>query len=312
MMRKFDIIIKKFNFKKFIIFYFIAAFIAGAFTVGFLGVIFKDKITFAYDYKRVRDKIEDNKGGIEAVKPDLTALASKSPDIADILILNNENTILFSAKNSDLAQNGRLELINNVDRENSFLCDKANPDVYFRLVKNDSLLLLKDIIGRDNQVEQGYNDNYFYENNFSTKEVYLLSYVADKSTGDKIYFISDIQPVANSGVYVKAAAALAMFFFMIYWVLTAMWVYADALKSKLNASIWGIIALLTNLAGLFIYIICKQGCQTCYKCGAAQTKTNIYCTCCGTKIGETCENCNSMANSKDNYCKNCGSEIKRK
>lgn len=309
-MKKFDTLIKKFNFKKIIIIYFIAAFIAGAFTAGFLGVIFKDKITFAYEYKRVTEKIEKNKNGIEAVKPELTALAAASSDIEDILILNNENKILFSAKNSALAQNGSLELI--YSKDNNFLSDKANPDVYFKLVKDNSILLLKDISDRDNNVGRSYNDEYFYENNFSVKEIYLLSYAADKSSGDKIYFISDIQPVVNGDFFVKAAAALAMLFFMIYWVFTAVWVYADALKSKLNASIWGIIALFTNLAGLFVYLIFRQGGQTCYKCGTAQPKTNIYCSCCGAKIGETCEKCNSVISDKDNYCKSCGSEINRK
>jgi hypothetical protein len=309
-MKKFDTVIKKFNFKKFIIIYLVIAFITGAFTVGFLGIIFKDKLTFVYEYKRVIEKIEKNKSGIEAVKPELTVLAASSPDIADILILNNENNILFSANNSELAQNGSLELIGG--KGNGFLCDKTNPDVYFRLVKNDNILSLKDLIGRDNKVEQDYNDEYFYENNFNAKEIYLLSYAADKSSGDKIYFISDIQPVANGDFYVKAAAALVMLFFMIYWVFTAFWVYADALKSKLNASIWGIITLFTNLAGLFVYLILRQGFQTCYKCGAAQPKTNVYCSCCGAKIGETCEKCNSIISGKDNYCKSCGSEINRK
>ena len=311
-MSKWDAFIRKINFKKFVIVYLAAAVLAGVLSIGFLAFVFKDKLTFAYEYNCVSEKVEDNKNGIDAVKSNLTALAENSSDIADILILDDANKIVFSAKNSGLAQNGSLELTSSVGRENRFLTDTANPNVYFRLIKNDSLFLYMNMIDRDNKVEQRYNDDYFYENNFSAKKVYLLSYIADKASGDKIYFISDIQPVANGEIYVKAVAALAMLFFMLYWALIALWVYANARKSKLNAVMWGIIALFTNLAGLFVYLIYKQGNKTCYQCGAVQNAANIYCTSCGVKIGETCDHCHSVINGKDNYCKNCGSEIIRK
>jgi len=80
---------------------------------------------------------------------------------------------------------------------------------------------------------------------------------------------------------------MIMLFFMIYWILVALWVYKNALKPKLNATIWGIIVLFTNLAGLFVYLIYKQGSQT-------------------------CKNCDTAINNKDSYYKNCGSEITRK
>lgn len=261
-MSKLDAFIRKIDFKKFVIIYLIAAVLAGVLSVGFLAFAFKDKLTFAYEYNCVSEKVEDNKNGIDAVKSNLTALAENSSDIADILILDDANKIVFSAKNSNLAQNGSLELTGSTGRENRFLMDTANPNVYFQLIKNDSFLLYKTMIDSDNEVEQRYNDDYFYENNFSAKKVYLLSYIVDKASGDKIYFISDIQPVANGETYVKAIAALAMLFFMLYWVLIALWVYANALKSKLNAALWGIITLFTNLAGLFIFLIYKQGNQT--------------------------------------------------
>lgn len=308
-MKKLKISINKINFKKVAIVYLIVAVIVGILSAGFLGFTFKDKLTFIYRYNRVSDEVKDNKNGIDAVKPELTALANQSSDIADILILNNEDKIVFSAKNSDLAQTGSLELVSNSNRENRFLIDKNNPDIYFRLIKKDDLRLLKDIIDSDNETEKGYNDDYFYETNFSSKKVYLLSYITDKTSGNKIYFISDIQPVPNGEFYVKAVAALAVLFFMLYWVFLALWAYANAAKSKLNAVLWGIIVLFTNLAGLFIYLIYKQSSHICYKCGAVQNKANIYCTYCGTKIGATCDHCNSSINDKDNYCKNCGSKI---
>lgn len=307
-MKKLELSIGKINFKKVIVVYLIVAIIAGILSAGFLGFTFKDKLAFIYRYNRVSDEIKDNKSGIDAAKPELTALADTSSDIADILILDNENKIRFSAKNSALAQAGSLELVGS-SRENHFLSDKNNPNVYFRLIKSDDLRLLKDIVDNDDEAEKSYNDDYFYETNFNAKDVYLLSYIADKTSGDKIYFISDIQPVPNGEFYVKAVAALAMLFFMLYWVLLALWVYANAAKSKLNAVLWGIIVLFTNLAGLFIYLIYKQNNRTCYKCGAVQSKADIFCTNCGTKIGVTCDHCHSSIHEKDSYCKNCGSKI---
>lgn len=311
-MNKSESFINRIPFKKVAVIYLVAAVIAGVLSAGFLGFTFKNKLAFLYQYNRVSEEVEDNKNGIDAVKPELTALAEKSSDIADILILNNENNILFSARNSDFAQAGSLELVGSSNRENHFLIDKANPDVCFTLIRSDSLRLLKEMIDRDNEIEQGYNDDYFYETNFNAKKVYLLSYIADKTSGNKIYFISDIQPVPNGEFYIKAVAALAMLFFMLYWVLVALWVYANALKSKLNAVLWGIIVLFTNLAGLLVYLIYKQGNHTCYKCGAVQSKANIYCTFCGAKIGAACDHCHSAISEKDDYCKNCGSKIVKK
>ena len=101
-----------------------------------------------------------------------------------------------------------------------------------------------------------------------------------------------------------------MFFFMIYWVLLALYIYQNALKSKLNPYLWGGITLITNIAGVIIYIIYKQNQKTCFKCGASQDKSHIYCTYCGTKLNETCSKCGSVINSNDKYCAKCGEKQK--
>lgn len=309
-MNRFDVLIGRINFKKVISCYLIAAVIAGLLSAGFLAFSFRDKLAFVYAYHRMSENAEANRSGFEALKPELSNLANKSPDMTDILILNSKNQILFSAKNSVFSKNSNLELADSSG--NHFLSDQSNPDVYFLLVKDNSLSLSKTILGIENDVEQEYADHYFYESDFAAKKVYLLSYIADKAGGDKIYFISDVRPVANGKLYVKAVAALAMLFFMFYWVLLALWVYVNALKSKQNAAMWGIITLFTNLAGLFVFLIYRQNHQACYKCGALQSKTNGYCTFCGTKLGTTCENCNAVVSGKCRYCKNCGNELNGK
>ncbi|MEA4847306.1 MAG: zinc ribbon domain-containing protein [Clostridiaceae bacterium] len=310
-MNRFDVFVSKFKFKKAVTIYLIISVFAGILSAGFLAYTFRDKLTFLYEYRRISEKVEDSKRSLENLKPELTNLADTSSEMVDILILNGQNQILFSAKNSDLSKNGVLKLIANAGGRNRFLTGQENPDIYFRLMKGDKLTLSMSMLGIENEVEQEYEDLYFYENNFEAKKVYLLSYIIDRSSGDKVYFISDIQPVAGGKFYIKAVAAIAMLFFMLYWVLLALWVYAQAFRSKLNPAMWGIITLFTNLAGLFVFLIYRQGHQTCYKCGALQSKSNVYCTFCGTKLGSVCKKCNMAVNEKDSYCKNCGSALNR-
>lgn len=103
-MNRFDIFAEKFNFKRAVIIYLIAAILTGILSAGFLAYTFRDKITFVYKYHRINEKANDNKIGFENLEPELINLANSSSDIVDILILNRQNQILFSAKNSNLSK----------------------------------------------------------------------------------------------------------------------------------------------------------------------------------------------------------------
>ena len=127
---------------------------------------------------------------------------------------------------------------------------------------------------------------------------------------EKIYFINQIHPVLNGKEYIKIGLAIAMFLFMIYWVLLALYVYQDALKSKLSPYLWGGITLITNIAGLIVYIIYKKNNKICFKCGAVQNQGNIYCTYCGAKLDKTCSKCGATIFDKDEYCSKCGEKIR--
>ena len=310
-MNRFDAFITKFNFKRVFTVYLIISILAGILSVGFLVYTFRDKLTFMYEYHRISEKIEDNKIQPENLKSELTNLINTSPDMVDALILNEQNQILFSAKDSEFSKKNSFELITSIDGRNRFLTEKENPDIYFRIMKSDKLKMSLAMLGIDDEVKEEFENRYFYESGFNAEKVYLLSFITDRSNGLKIYFISDVQPIAGGKFYVKAIAALAILLFMLYWVLLALWVYAQALKRKLNAAMWGIITLFTNLAGLFVFLIYWQGHQTCYKCGTLQNKSNVYCTFCGVKLGSVCGKCNRAVSGKDNYCKNCGSALSR-
>ena len=80
----------------------------------------------------------------------------------------------------------------------------------------------------------------------------------------------------------------------------------DATKAKLYPLFWGIIVLLTNVAGVIVYQLYKRGNVTCPACGASQSKSHLYCVFCGSKLGESCQNCGSPVGKGDAYCPHCG------
>ena len=312
-MKKLEKLLCKVNFKKVFIIYLIAAIVAGIASIAVLGIVFQDKIGFMIDYDRISEKLDDN-ADAAAIQSDLLDFAKKNADVVDVLILDKDNKILFSAKNSEIAKSGSLNLERDTQWENNrkFMFDPANPQVMYRLIKNERLPRSVTAVFKGFDSHEKYDDEYFFGAN-SSKTVYSLSYVrgahgAQKNDSNKTYFIFDISPVVNSIIYVKAVAATAMLFFMLYWVLLALYVYADAAKSKLNGSAWGALTLFTNLGGLIIYKIFKQSGKTCFKCKALQGKTNLYCTECGTKIGESCGKCGGLIAEQNKYCKGCGEE----
>lgn len=308
-MKRFHNVIQMLNYKKIIKLYVIFAIIAIIFSGVFLGYTFKDKLLFIYNYNKVSEKIENGKIGVDAVKSDITKLANQSADIVDILILDRNNIVSFSAKNSEFATVGEFTLELGKGGENRYLIYPKNQNVTFKLMKKDELMLSTIFMNYESDINTSHANNTFFEKNFNTRKIYLLSYTADKSTGDKIYFISDVHPVPSSELYIEIVGALATLFLMLYWVLLALWVYQNARKSKINAELWGIITLFTNLAGLFIYLIYKQNNQTCFKCGAIQNKSNIYCTYCGAEVNETCNRCSSIVGEGDSFCNHCGNKI---
>ena len=308
-MKNFDNLIQRLNFKKITKLYIVFAIIGLIFSGAFLGYTFKDKLLFAYNYGKVSEKIEEGKLGVNAVKSDIITLANQSADIVDILILDKNNKVSFSAKNSEFAGGGEFILERDKNEENRFLTYSQNPNVTFKLIKSNELMLSAMLLGNEKSIQNSHEDNTFFQNNFNSKKIYLLSYTADKGTGDKIYFISDVHPVPKGSLYIQIIGAIATLFFMLYWILLAFWVYQNARKSKINAVLWGIITLFTNLAGLFIYLIYKQNNQICFKCGAMQNKGNIHCTYCGTKISKTCKSCGAIVSEGDNFCNQCGNSI---
>lgn len=308
-MKKYNNVSPKYNFKK-IVKYYIIFFIATLLlSVTLLGYAYRDKLIFAYNYDEINENILSGKIGTETIKSDISSLAKNSNDVVDILLLDDQNNILFSAKNSDFASNDTLTLESKIINEHQYLVYMQNSNLSFKLIKAGKLITSSVLFQPEKKMQKQFKNDTFFENNSNKKTLYLLSYTTDKVTGNKVYVISDIHPVKNGQIYIGIVAAVLILFIMSYLVLVALWVYRDARKSKINALLWGIITLFTNIAGLFVYLIYKQNSQVCHQCGALQNKTNIYCIHCGNKINKTCKNCSTITNEGDNFCHHCGVKI---
>lgn len=307
-MKNMNDFIDRINFKKVIAIYIVLAIAIGVFSAGFLAYVYKDKLISAYDFDSLSEKVERGKLGIDAMKSEILSLAKRSNDIVDILILNNNNKVIYSAKQSEFGH-GTFNLKEAGGERERYLTYLNNPDVSFRLTHNDDFMLDAGFAGHEREIGHHHKDENFFRNNFRSKKIYLLSYAINRNNGDKVYFISDVHPVPNGELYIDIAGNVFLAFVILYWILLAIWVYQNARKSKIDAVLWGAIALVTNLVGLFVYLIYKQSNKTCYKCNTLQSKNNIFCKYCGTKIANACQSCSKIINEEDNFCSSCGNKI---
>ncbi len=298
--------IEKINFKVVVILYIIIALLISAVTMIFIGDKFKSKFEFIYHYHRISEGIEKDNYDMEDIKQKIKNISDKSEDIVDVLILDKENKVIYSSKNSELGQQEVFTLNRKNNASDEYFINPNIENTIFKLTRNKELMITTILSNFDTEIKKDYEDEVFYENNFNAKKLYLLSYAANGNTGEKIYFINEIHPVENGKTYIKIALAVMMFLFMVYWIIVALYVYQNALKSKLNPYLWGGITLFTNLAGVIVYIIYKQNNKKCFKCGALQSKTNMYCVHCGTKLNESCKKCGASINMRDRYCAKCG------
>lgn len=306
-MNKFNAFIEKRNFKKIFIIYIIAAIVCAAVCAGAVGYIFKDKISLAFCYEKTSDNIK-SKTDRDSIKKSIDTLAASSDDICDILLLDEDNKILYSTKKSNFAAEDtfKLQKIN----DSKFLQNDNEDNAAFRFVKKDEFMLSAVFADGFKEIYDEYDEDNFYLNNFQNKKLYMISLLGKKDSDTKVYVISDPKPVQYAMLSLKAAAGIIMLLFMIYWIIIALWVYQNARKSKLSAPIWGIITLFTNLAGVLVYLIYKHINGICTFCGAVQSKGNTFCTFCGKKIGITCDACGHFLRPSDNYCPKCGHKRK--
>ncbi len=305
-MNRLEKTLSKKNFRKIAVIYIIAALVAGICCVTAVGIIYGERLGFAVNYLRLEHTLKHDDYEKLCSAVDKTAFATD--DVIDVLVLNSDNKVTYSSKNSEFASD-YLQL-EKVGDEKKYLASEEYPDTVFKYVKNDEFMF-SSILNRDfGKIRSDYDDDSFYDSSFSSKTIYMLSCINSRECDSKIFVISNPTSVPGGITAIKISAATAMFFFCIYWVLVALWLYKDAAKLKLSPLCWGLIGLLTNLAGVIVYKIYTHGVDVCTSCGAAQNNENLYCSYCGSRLGERCDNCGGKINPKDAFCRHCGNKVK--
>lgn len=302
-MNRLEKILTGWNFKKIAVWYMILAFIAGFACVGTVGFIYRERLNFAWQYSRLEEAKDTDELKTAAQKT-----ADASADVVDVLIVNNRNKVMYSAKKSEFSS-GTLELAK-ADSEKKYLVSDAYPNAAFKYVKNEEFML-NSIINKDfGKIRSDYDDYSAFENSLFDKTIYMLSRVKMRDSENTVYVISVPTSVPGGMLALKVTAVTAMLFFGIYWVLIALWLYKDAAEKRLSPLYWGFIGLFTNIIGLIVYKIYKRSMSICPSCGAAQSADCLYCSFCGKGLGIRCESCGCKVGLKDSFCHRCGNKIK--
>jgi hypothetical protein len=305
-MTGFDKIINKINFKTALKIFLISSVIIMLACTISIGYVLREKIHMAIDYKNVTENFK-KEGVSDKTKMQMANLASNSKDIVNALILDRDNNIIFKINNNLIGNNTKLQFTP-FEFNRKYLQDSSNNNIIYKVVGEENILLNKDYIKNDSKIKSDIDHDFSYEQDFSAKEVYMLNYKSTRATGNKILIIRDVSPIPYAEGLVEASAAFFGFLFIIYWIGLGLWIYKDAGKRNLNASLWGLLVLITNLVGLFVYLIYIQNNLTCIKCGTLQSKYNVFCSSCGTRVNDNCSSCGAIINKRENYCSRCGSK----
>jgi len=289
----------KLNFKKVIIIYLVAAFVCGSASAAALGYLFRSKISLVIDYERISEK------KAPVTYEDIAAFAVGHPEIAEALVLGVDRAIVFRAKDGGIVKGDVWSFAKAGEmRGSNRLIDPSHPGIALQWL-DDDLTGLRAIID-----ESGAHNRFDSEKDALlepvNQKIYPIQSWHIRPNGETVVLLFDFHPVPGAVLALRIVAAAVMLFFMLYWALVALWVYADAQKSKLRGETWGLLTLFTNLAGLLVYLVYKGIHQVCYQCRAVLGRENTYCTSCGAKLGETCAGCGSAVGKHSGFCGRCG------
>ena len=302
-MNRLEKMLSKWNFKKIAVWYLVLAVVAGLICGGTVGYLYRQRLKFAWQYARLEEAKTQ-----EALRTAADKTAAASEDVVDILVVDENQQVLYSAKDSKFAA-GPLTLTKVGDAK-KYLASADYPDAVFLQVKGDEFML-NSIVSHDfGKIRSEYDDESAFENGLSDKTVYMLNRVQARKAGGTAYVITRPTSVPGGETALKVTAALAMLLVCVYWVLVALWMYRDAARCKLSPLYWGLIGLFTNLIGLIVYKIYKHSATLCPACGAAQSAGHLYCSFCGAQLGARCANCGGKVGAKDSFCHHCGNKIK--
>lgn len=303
-MEKIDYLIEKLNFKKVIKAYLILSVLIIVVCVSATLFISRDKINMAWNYKKVSHMFEEQ-GVNGALKTQLNKLVISSGDVKNAIIVDNNNSIIYKV-NDKIIQNHKEFQLSQMEYYRDYLKDNINKNVIYKVVKDEDIILNKEYVQNHKKIQSDINDSFSFEKDLGSNDIYLLNYMAESHTGNKLFIIRTVSEIPYLEGMLEITFVLLGLIFTLYWIGLAIWVYKDANKKNTNASLWGLLVLVTNIVGVIVYLMFKQNSILCYTCGTIQNKSNRYCSNCGVKINNTCDKCGSIVNRQENYCKNCG------
>lgn len=306
-MDKLNEYIAKLNFKKLIKIYIILSILLIIVSSGMLAYVSRDKINMAFNYSKLAESFEKQGTG-DKLNSIATDFSKSSKDILNVFIVDKNDNIIFKTNNNIIKDNSSIYFVK-YEGNKKYLEDNINKDTIYKIAKEESLILNMDYINNHNKISEETDNEVFYEKDFANKKVYVLNYIVNRKDGNRLFIIRNVQQIPYAETLIETMGGIAGLIFILYWIGLGIWVYKDASKKQNNAALWGILVLITNLAGVFIYYIFKQNSKICSKCGLMQNKDNIYCTHCGNKINKSCNACGHIVGKGEDFCSSCGNKI---
>jgi RNA polymerase subunit RPABC4/transcription elongation factor Spt4 len=306
---RFDEILSSINFKKaariFVLLSVIILVICGA----AVSYAMRDKLKMALDYNKVSESFRRN-GNNNTLQSELLKLSSDSSDIVNCIVVDKNNSVIYKL-NDNLVKGSDKFALTTLEANKKYLHDNINKDVVYRAASEENIILTKDYLKNHEQIVSDIDENLYFEKDLENKNVDLLNYLVNRDTKEKLYIMRTVpsMPIAES--LVKTIGIIIGLIFIIYWIGVALWVYKDANQRKVNSALWGSIVLVTNIVGVIVYTMYKQTNKVCYRCGAIQSKDNIFCGSCGAQINERCDECSSIVGKNQNYCNSCGHKLRK-
>lgn len=306
-MRRFEELLNKINFKKAAKIYILVSVLLLVICGAVFGFVNMDKIKLAIDYNNVSESFRHN-GYREDLQSKLVKLTSDSSDIINCIVVDKNNNIIY--KTNDNLVNGSSKFFLGTQESNKMLLhDNINKDVVYRVASEENIILNRDYIRNHEQLISDIDQNLYFEKDLKDQNIQLLNYIVNRETKEKLFIIRSATSIPYAETLVKTIGIIVGLIFTIYWIGTALWVYKDADRRKVNPALWGGIVLITNIVGVIVYAMYKQANKICYRCGAVQNKDNAFCSVCGTQINERCEKCNSIVSKNQKYCSSCGHKL---
>lgn len=305
-MEKLEKLIEKINFKKAFKIYIIISVIL-LLLCGLSGTyVMRDKIKMAMDYESVSHYFDEH-GFNNDLKTRIKKMAVDSKDVVNIIIQDRNNKVIYKVNNNIVGINNKI-LFKPYEYNARYIQDNLNKNIIYKIARDRNLIINKDYISDNEKMISDIGDDLPYAKVLSNKKIRILNYKLSE-TGNRLFIIRRPGSIPYAEDILNIIGIVTGIIILIYWIGLSLWVYRDANRRKEKAELWALLTLVTNIIGLIIYTMFKQTNNICYKCGAIQSKKNVFCTACGTQINKKCDKCGNIVDKKDCYCSSCGNKI---